>query len=257
VVSQQHTSASPVLLGPDFFAHFKNNPGHLTADNLHPSQTGYTAMAKLWSRQLCAELDSVEPPIPTPAPTGTPSPTPVPPSDQIGPTIRVNLWEDEHQSPALPTTDDPYQLDPTDNRWTELQSAGRAYPGIFSGTNEQPPLLRFSAPVPNGRYRIVANLLALHSVRYTWGYTDTAPGTYAFQVPGGVDGFAEYTLGTVDVTDGSFELYTQGTTLPSGATTPRFSAWSWISLVPISRPEPTVEPDTRFRTSLPCVQRAP
>lgn len=38
----------PVRLGPDFYAHFQNQP-ELLADGLHPSQAGYESMAQLWA----------------------------------------------------------------------------------------------------------------------------------------------------------------------------------------------------------------
>jgi len=171
--------------------------------------------------------------VSTPAATATPTAAP----------IRINLWEDAHQSPVLPTTSDASQLDDSDNQWTEFFWSGRGYPGIFASYNEQPPLLRFSAPVPNGSYTLVANLYWNHNLRYRWGFSAATADRYAIDITSGDSGnFSEYTLGTVSVTDGSFELYTQGATaLPGGGSYP-FYGWSWLRLVPQSTPLPTMTP---------------
>lgn len=63
-----NTSLNPVYSGPDLFAHFETNQGQLSADNLHPTQAGYEAMAQLWagagsSTSLCGVMQA-EPPDP-------------------------------------------------------------------------------------------------------------------------------------------------------------------------------------------------
>jgi len=37
---------------PDFYIHFKNNPGQLDADGLHPNGAGYQSIANLWATAL-------------------------------------------------------------------------------------------------------------------------------------------------------------------------------------------------------------
>ena len=60
----------------------------------------------------------------------------------------INVWEDNHQQPILPTTTNVADLVETDNQWTEFLYASRGYPGVFASTQERPPVMRFYASVP-------------------------------------------------------------------------------------------------------------
>jgi hypothetical protein len=173
----------------------------------------------------------------TPVNTSTSTPTPGP--------ILINVWEDNHQDPVLTTTTNPADLNPTDNQWTEFLWSGRGYPGVFAGYAEHPPLMRFYASVPNGTYTLVANLYWNHSLRYFWGYSAAYPEQYSFDVTSGNSGnFTEYTLGTVTVTNGVFELFTRRADPIAGGNNYPFWGWAWIKLtlqggVPTSTNTPT------------------
>ena len=151
--------------------------------------------------------------------------------------VRLNCWEDDHQDPLLVTTTNAADLVPNDNRWTEFEWTQRGYPAVFGGYDEALPLMRFYAAVPDGAYTLVAHLYWSHNLRYYWGYTPGAPQAHSYDVTSGNAGdFADYTLGTVQVTGGLFELYVQNTDpLPGGNDYP-FFGWAWIRLVPEGEP---------------------
>ena len=183
------------------------------------------------------------PPTPTDTPTPGPSPTPtntpvVTPSPTPSPApIRINVWEDSHQDPVLPTTTDTGALNPTDNQWTEFLWAPRGYPGVFAGTAETPPRMRFYGAVPDGTYTLMAGLYWNRNLRYYWGTTAANPLQFSYDVTSGISGdFAEYTLGTVTVTGGLFEIFVQrADPLPGGNDYP-FWGWAWIQLIPQTVP---------------------
>ena len=190
------------------------------------------------------------PPTPTDTPTPGPSPTPtntpvVTPSPTPSPApIRINVWEDSHQDPVLPTTTDTGALNPTDNQWTEFLWAPRGYPGVFAGTAETPPRMRFYGAVPDGTYTLMAGLYWNRNLRYYWGTTAANPLQFSYDVTSGISGdFAEYTLGTVTVTGGLFEIFVQrADPLPGGNDYP-FWGWAWIQLIPQTVPAtPTPTP---------------
>lgn len=185
------------------------------------------------------------PPTSTPGPTATPTNTPTPgptPTPTNTPTpgpIRINVWEDDHQDPVLPTTTNPADLGATDNQWTEFLWTERGYPGVFAATMETPPLMRFYGAVPNGTYTLIANLYWNRNLRYYWGTSAANPEEFSYDVTSGNGGnFAEYTLGTVTVTNGTFELYVRrADALPGGNDYP-FWGWAWVRLIP-QGPTPT------------------
>ena len=128
----------------------------------------------------------------------------------------------------------------TDNLWTEFYWSGRAYPGIFASYNETPPLLRCYGAVPNGSYSLIANLYWSHNLQYFWGTSSAAPEAYSIVVNGGNSGnFAEYTLGTVTVSNGTFELFTRRADAIPGGVDYSMYGWSWIRLVPTVPPTAT------------------
>jgi hypothetical protein len=156
--------------------------------------------------------------------------------------ITINCWEDNHQSPVLPTTTNAGELRPTDGIWTEFQFLpGRPFPAVFAGAEEENyglPVMRFYATgIPNGRYEAIANLYTNNpgrDMRYYYGYTAGYPKAYSVDTVGGAGGstqFQEYSLGTVDITDGNFNIYVRDADLLGGSY-PYFG-WAWIRLVPI------------------------
>jgi hypothetical protein len=150
---------------------------------------------------------------------------------------RINCWEDDHQDPVLTTTTAIPDLIPDDDQWTEFLYLSRGYPAVFAGYDESPPLMRFYGSVPDGEYTLVAHLYWSHNLRYYWGYTAADPEAYSFDVTSGNAGdFADYELGTVQVTGGQFELYVQNADpIPGGNDYP-FYGWAWIRLVPEGLP---------------------
>ncbi len=161
----------------------------------------------------------------TPTPSNTPVVTPTP--------IVVNVYEDTHQSPVLATTTDAGALITNDNQWTEFLWVGRGYPGVFWATGETPPVMRFYATVPNGTYTFAANLYWNQNLRYYWGTTAGNPTQFSVDVTNGTAGsFSEYTLGTVTVTNGVFEIYVQRADGLGGGSTYPFAGWAWVRLTP-------------------------
>lgn len=77
VIAAANTPVNPVYAGPDLFTYFEAAPSLLTADNIHPSASGYEAMAQLWGDAApglpCAVMQA-EPPDP-PVPPDPPAPT--------------------------------------------------------------------------------------------------------------------------------------------------------------------------------------
>ena len=139
---------------------------------------------------------------------------------------------DVNQEPVLPTTTSIPDLIETDNQWTEFLWESRGYPGVFAATGELPPVMRFFATVPNGTYTIAAGLYWNRNLRYFWGSTSANPGEFSFDVTGGNPGnFAQYTIGSVVVTDGVFEIFVQRADPLPGGDYP-FWGWAWIELIP-------------------------
>jgi len=132
----------------------------------------------------------------------------------------------------------------TDNQWTEFLYEPRGYPGIFAGAQERPPVMRFYASVPNGVYTLIANLYHNANLRYYWGTSAASPEEFSFDVTTGPAGdFQEYTLGTVTVSNGVFEVYLNRADLLPGSSSYPFWGWAWIRLeIPAGTPAPTNTP---------------
>jgi len=149
----------------------------------------------------------------------------------------INLWEDEHQDPALQTFTEPALFNETDGEWNEFLWVGhRDYPGVFGGRSEAIAgtleVMHFSAEVPNGTYRVVANLYHSRNWRYYWGYTPGDTRAHSVDVTSGPAGdFAEFDLGTITILDSRFDLYTDYAQDLGGTAFPYFG-WAWIRLEP-------------------------
>ncbi len=187
----------------------------------------------------------INPPTPTPSPVPTngPTPTPVPPSPTptTDPVIRINVWEDNHQSPVLATTTNAGDLNATDNLWTEFLFTQRGYPGVFAGSAEAPPVMRFYANVPNGTYTLRANLYWNANLRYYWGLSAASPRQFSLDVTSGIGGdFSLYTLGTVTVSNGVFEMFVDKADLLTVGGYPYYG-WAWLLLQPTGN-TPTATP---------------
>ena len=159
---------------------------------------------------------------------------------------RINAWDDAHQSPVLATTSIVADLVETDGQWTEfLYVGGRDYPSILASVNEIStlPVMRFYATdVPDGEYTVLANLYtstAGRNMRYFYGFTPGDVRAHSVDTVGGAGGadqHEEYTLGTVTITDGNFDLYVKDAELLSGEYS--FFGWAWIRLVSTDAPPP-------------------
>jgi hypothetical protein len=148
--------------------------------------------------------------------------------------IRINCWEDDHQSPVLVTTDQFSQCLPNDGEWNEFLWQQRGYPVVCAWTSETNILhygMRFfTSGVPNGEYYVVANLYGKSAQGITYKYYYSINNGPEMHIDVTHDEMAELPLGTVTITDGNFQLYTRGADLLSGQD---YSyAWGWIKLIP-------------------------
>ncbi len=164
-----------------------------------------------------------------------------------GSTSFFDCWDDEHQDPVLATTTDTGDLNPDDGAWTEFHWVpGRPYPTVCAGVDEAErglPVLRFYADgVPDGRYEVVANLYtsgAGRDLRYFYSFSSDDPRRHSVDTiggAGGADQHDEYSLGTVNITGGLFELFVADGELLGGSYP--FFCWAWIRLVPADGPAP-------------------
>jgi hypothetical protein len=155
--------------------------------------------------------------------------------------IKINCEDDNHQDPVLETFINPALFDAEDGKWDEFLWEGyRDYAGVFGGLAEASSgnleKMHFFADVPNGTYRLVANLYHSRELRYYWGYTPQEPRSHSIDVDSGPAGdFSEFELGTIEVSNSHFDLYTDyGEDL--GGTSFAYFGWAWIRLIPIDIP---------------------
>jgi len=150
----------------------------------------------------------------------------------------INLWEDDHQDPVLATTTDLTYLETTPGEWTEYHHTGRPFPSVMAAHDEYElyglPLMHFYASgIPNGEYEVIANLYESAPMRYFYGFTPGDPFAHYVDTPGGAPGtqHREHSLGTLSITDGTFNLYVQDADILGGSY-PIFG-WAWVRLVPV------------------------
>ncbi|MEM3551631.1 MAG: hypothetical protein QXV01_11145, partial [Candidatus Bathyarchaeia archaeon] len=148
-------------------------------------------------------------------------------------TIQFSCADDAHQYPIYDTFTDPAMLNPSDNNWDEFHWIPRGFPGLFVDPRENPPVMKFYADVPNGEYEVVACLylyIGASYSRYFYSFTNESyPRDKYIDVTRIVPGeYAEYSLGTVTITDGKFTLYTDY----AESSTPYYYGWFWIKLIP-------------------------
>jgi hypothetical protein len=94
----------------------------------------------------------------------------------------------------------------------------------------------YSSGIPNGDYEVLANLYTVSNMRYFYGYSPSAPKQFHVDTVGGSGGsteFAEYSLGRITVSDGTFNLYVQDADPLPGYSYPYFG-WAWIVLEPVN-----------------------
>ncbi len=149
--------------------------------------------------------------------------------------IRIDCSDDTSQDPVLPTTTESEDLIADDGQWTELLwTSSRNYPTVFANVDEEAlglPVMRFyMSGIPNGTYEVIANLYDNEPMRYFYGYTGDDPKAQSIDVPGGATGtqHTEYSLGMIDITDGTFDLYVQDADSLGG--TYNYFGWAWIRL---------------------------
>ena len=153
--------------------------------------------------------------------------------------IRINCWEDDHQDPVLVTTSDVPTLTANSQnaQWTEfLYTQTRPYPSVMASalyTAGLPTMHFYADAIPNGQYEVFANLYDNAAMRYYYGYSETDPGANFITTSGGATGdqHREYSLGIIDITDNSFDLYVNNAQLINPADYDIFG-WAWINLVP-------------------------
>lgn len=151
--------------------------------------------------------------------------------------VTINTWDNGHQNPALATTSSVSDLNSTDGKWTEFYySSARSFPAIFADVNEinkgLPTMNFYATGVANGQYKVLANLYCNSPMRYFYGFSSSNPKAQYVDTQGGVGGtqFKEYTLGTVNITNGRFDLYVRDADLRGGSYP--FFGWGAIRLVP-------------------------
>jgi hypothetical protein len=102
------------------------------------------------------------------------------------------------------------------------------------------PVMNFFANgIANGNYEVYATVYTANTGRnmtYYYGYTPTTPTASSFNTVGGSGGsqqVTKYDIGTISVTNGSFNIYVQDAELMSTATnTYPIFAWQIITLSP-------------------------
>ena len=158
--------------------------------------------------------------------------------------VRINCWEDDHQDPVLVTTESPADLVETDGQWTEFfWPDSRPYPSVMAAADEYEnnglAVMHFLASgIPNGDYEVFANLYDNSAMRYYYGYNSTDPNAFSVDTAGGLttgEQHREYSLGTVTINDGTFNLYVQDADLIGTGTYPIYG-WAWIRLAELGAP---------------------
>ncbi len=152
----------------------------------------------------------------------------------------IDCTDNSHQDPVLATHSDPGLLSETDGVWDEfLYVSSRPYPTILAGVEEENhglPVLHFFGAVPNGTYELVANLYTSgpgRDMRYYYGFAPGEPKAHYVDTVGGSGGteqHTEYSLGTVAITGGQFDLYVQDADL-TGTDDYPFFGWAWVRLI--------------------------
>jgi len=49
-----------VVPGPDLYTYFKNNPGYISPDNVHPTDAGYATARSLWASVAARSIYDVK-----------------------------------------------------------------------------------------------------------------------------------------------------------------------------------------------------
>jgi len=149
--------------------------------------------------------------------------------------VFIDCSDNGHQDPVLTTTTDPGAL-AAEGLWTELlYTPLRDYPSILAHVDEVGaglPVMHFSSTgIPNGTYELIANLYDNAAMRYYYGFEPSTPTSHSVDLSGGATGeqHTEVSLGTVEVTDGTFNLYVQDADLITG-TGYEYFGWAWLKL---------------------------
>jgi len=179
----------------------------------------------------------------------------------VTPSVQFSCADDAHQEPDLVETTDyttwlPDPLDPNaqHGQWVEFYYAARGYPTVLAHhlayEQQNLPLMTYSAEgISNGTYEVFANLYDNAPMRYYYGWSSDDPLAEHVDVPGGSLGtqHREYSLGTVDITDGTFNLYVRDAQLLPGGDDYPYFGWAWIRLegtyVTMTSSSPTMEFD--------------
>ena len=94
-------------------------------------------------------------------------------------------------------------------------------------------MMRFYGAVPNGSYRVIANLYRTNDFRYYYGFDPATPReSFVDVTTGPIGDFAEFDLGTVTITDNMFTLYTDHADVITDRGAFPYYGWAWVRLVP-------------------------
>ncbi len=133
------------------------------------------------------------------------------------PGLVIDCSDDLHQDPVLATATDALNLVADDGQWTEYAYPPRGVKAVMADAGEAayglPAMRCYSGGIPNGTYTVSASLYTdsrRPSMRYFYGYNAGNPQAYSVDTEsgsGGEDRFTDYSLGTVSVGNGTFQIY--------------------------------------------------
>jgi uncharacterized repeat protein (TIGR01451 family) len=158
----------------------------------------------------------------------------------------LDCSNDSHQDPVLATTTDVNTLNYNlaAGQWTEfLYTLSRPYPSVMAAASyvgTLPTMHFYANGIPNGRFRVIANLYDNAPMRYYFGFTSAEPRASYIETAGGLTTgtqHREYDLGTVDIASNTFDLYVNDA-VRLGGTYDAFG-WAWVRLVPVEPPGPS------------------
>ncbi|MBN2510443.1 MAG: polysaccharide deacetylase family protein [Spirochaetales bacterium] len=147
----------------------------------------------------------------------------------------IDCSSNEHQEPDLTYFEegDPQSMDPAvwNEYWHTTTWSGPRFvgnPAVYCHTsNDSLPLMRFTLSIPNGTYRVRAELIPYdtgRTYRVFYSFDSSNPSQLSVDISEKTDA----DLGTVTVTDGELNLYTQNADVVSGAE--GFVGWAYVKL---------------------------
>ncbi len=146
----------------------------------------------------------------------------------------IDCSSNDHQEPDLEYFEegDPQSPDPSvwNEYWHNTVGTRPGYTGnpvVYCHTsNKDLPVMQFSQSVPNGQYKVIAELIPYNAGTYRVYYSFNASDPSQNSVD--ISEKTEVDLGSVTVNNGKFNLYTQKADMISGSD--GFVGWAFIKL---------------------------